>query len=110
MKIKTLALATFMAVATVPATVLADNPTGEKRTEAGQFVSDAAITTKVKAALLAERDLKAMQIHVDTKDGVVHLTGEAESSAQIVRAVDVATGIKGVKDVRNSINLKTHAN
>lgn len=106
MNFKAIAVATMMAVTTVPAAVLAADP-APARSEVGQAISDSAITAKVKAALLAEKNLKAMDINVETSNGVVQLSGFAVSSAQIVQAVDVATGVKGVKDVKNDIRLKT---
>ena len=63
--------------------------------------------SKVKTALLAEKNLKALDINVETQNGVVQLSGFAVSSAQIVQAVDVAMNVKGVKDVKNDIRLKT---
>jgi osmotically-inducible protein OsmY len=41
----------------------------------GEYVDDAAITTKVKAAILAEPGLKTLQIGVETYKDVVQLSG-----------------------------------
>ena len=78
--------------------------TGEK---AGEYIDDSVLTTKVKAALLAEKNLKSLDISVESTDGVVTLSGDVVSSAQIKQAVDVAKHVKGVKDVHNSLTLKT---
>ncbi len=107
MTFKAIAVATMLAVTSVPATVLAADPAPAKKTEAGQYISDSALTAKVKTALLAEKNLKALDINVETQNGVVQLSGFAVSSAQIVQAVDVAMNVKGVKDVKNDIRLKT---
>ena len=107
MTFKAIAVATMLAVSTVPAAVLAADPAPTtKRAEASQYVSDSAITAKVKTALLADKNLKALDINVETQNGVVQLSGFAISSAQIVQAVDVTTNVKGVKDVKNDIRLK----
>lgn len=68
---------------------------------------DAAVTTKVKAALLAEPGLRSMEIHVDTKDGVVTLTGTPDSSAVRDKAVVVARNVTGVKDVVDQMASKS---
>lgn len=68
---------------------------------------DAAVTTKVKAALLAEPGLRSMEIHVDTKDGVVTLTGTPDSAANRDRAVVIARNVSGVKDVVDQMASKS---
>ena len=68
---------------------------------------DAAVTTKVKAALLAEPGLRSMEIHVDTKDGVVTLTGTPDSSAVRDKVVVVARNVAGVKDVVDQMASKS---
>lgn len=72
----------------------------------GSAMKDAAITTKVKSALLAERGLPSSQIKVETNDGVVQLSGFLNSQAEIDRAVSVARNIKDVKSVENNMQTK----
>lgn len=67
---------------------------------------DAAITAKVKSAFVAEPDLQALQIDVDTKDGTVTLTGEVDSEQKKERAAQIAQGQEGVKSVDNQITVK----
>ena len=69
---------------------------------AGEAVTDAWITTKVKADLATTKDLKSTDIHVETNNGVVTLTGSAPSQAEIDRAVAATKGIKGVTKVESS--------
>ncbi len=73
---------------------------------AGDYVADSALTTKVKTALLAEDDLSALDISVETHQGVVTLTGAVESDAQIELAERVVTDLDGVKDVNNRLIAK----
>ena len=73
----------------------------------GEYIDDSMLTTKVKAALVAEKNLKSLDISVESTDGVVTLSGAVVSSAQIKQAVDVAKHVQGVKDVHNSLTLKT---
>lgn len=70
---------------------------------AGAKVDDAAVTMKVKTALMAAAEVKAMKIDVDTKDGRVTLSGMQESTAAIERAVAVARGTDGVVGVENKL-------
>jgi len=73
---------------------------------AGSYLSDAAITSKVKAALLSDKQVKSMPISVKTDAGVVQLTGFVQSKSQITRAGRVAAGVTDVKNVQNELRLK----
>jgi hyperosmotically inducible protein len=74
--------------------------------KAGVAIDDTWITTKVKSALLADAQTSGTQITVDTKAGVVSLSGTAASASEHQRAVDIAKNIEGVKSVNDS-GLKT---
>jgi len=74
---------------------------------AAAAVDDAAITTKVKAAVLAEPGLKSMDINVDTKDGVVTLAGTVGSQDLKQRATQVAQQVQGVKQVSDQLVVKS---
>ncbi|NNG22770.1 BON domain-containing protein [Telluria aromaticivorans] len=69
-------------------------------------VSDAMITTKVKAGLVKAPNTSALAIKVETEKGVVMLSGFAESKAEVERAEQVAKGVEGVTRVKNSIKVK----
>jgi c(7)-type cytochrome triheme protein len=77
-----------------------------KKESPGEYVDDAVITTKVKAAVLEEPSLKSAEINVETYKGRVQLTGFVRSRADINKAVEVAKGVKGVKSVKNDMILK----
>ena len=87
---------------TAPATGSA--PTDGVDRSAGQTVDDATVTAKVKAALLAESGVDGTKINVDTFQGRVTLKGEVPSKNMADRAVQVARGIEGVKDVDNRLS------
>jgi len=74
--------------------------------KAGDAVGDAAITGKVKTALIADPDVKALRIDVDTKDNVVTLNGTADTQSHADKAVTVAKGVEGVKSVENRLTVK----
>lgn len=80
----------------------ASNAAGAMNT-AGNAIGDAAITAKVKTALLADPDVKGLQIEVDTKDGAVLLTGTADNESNAAKATTIARGIDGVKSVENKV-------
>lgn len=69
-------------------------------------VSDAEITAKVNAGLAADKDLSAIKINVDTKDGIVTLNGPVPSAAAKSRASDIARNVKDVKSVDNQLNVQ----
>jgi hyperosmotically inducible periplasmic protein len=69
----------------------------------GHGIDDTAITTKVKASLLAEKNFESLHVRVRTREGVVRLTGTVPSLRQKHTATDVAQGINGVKSVENHL-------
>jgi hyperosmotically inducible protein len=109
MKTKAIFLATILAtIGMSTAAIAASDPDGASSgSKVMQYSSDAALTTKVKTALLAEKNLKSLDVHVVTHNGIVQLSGFVVSSAQIDQAVDVALHVQGVKDVQNDLKLKT---
>ena len=72
----------------------------------GEYVDDAIVTTKVKAALLSEPNLKSAEIGVETFKGKVQLSGFVSSQASIDHAMTVTRGVKGVVAVANDMRLK----
>jgi len=72
----------------------------------GEYVDDAIITTKVKAAVFEEPSLKSAEINVETYKGTVQLSGFVRSRANIDKAVEVARRVEGVKSVKNDMLVK----
>ncbi|HEY9277314.1 MAG TPA: BON domain-containing protein [Methylotenera sp.] len=89
------------------ATTKNDGSSTTKHESTGDYIDDAVITTKVKAAILNEESLKSAEINVETFKGVVQLSGFVSSEADIARAVQVTRGVKGVTSVKNDMRLKT---
>jgi osmotically-inducible protein OsmY len=77
-----------------------------KQEGTGEYVDDAVITAKVKAAIFNEPTLKAVEINVETYKGVVQLSGFVSTQADINKAVEVARGVNGVKSIKNDMRLK----
>jgi len=72
----------------------------------GEYIDNAVITTKVKAAIFNEPTLKSLEIKVETFKGAVQLSGFVNSQADIDKAVEVVRQVKGVKSVKNDMQLK----
>jgi osmotically-inducible protein OsmY len=77
-----------------------------KREGTGEFVDDALITTKVKAALAADPDVKATEVKVETFKGTVQLSGFVSSKEAIDKAAMIARGVSGVRSVKNDMAVK----
>jgi hyperosmotically inducible protein len=73
---------------------------------AGDVVDDNVITARVKAALVQEPATKARQINVETRQGVVLLSGFVDSEEEKERAEEVARTVSGVKSVENGLEIK----
>jgi hyperosmotically inducible protein len=65
--------------------------------------TDPGITTAVKTKLASDDTVKATDINVDTKNGVVTLKGEVASAAAKTRALELAKATDGVRDVVDAI-------
>jgi hyperosmotically inducible protein len=72
----------------------------------GTAIDDTAITAKVKTALLADSDVKGLDISVETHDGNVMLSGFVNNQTQIDRALKLAGDVSGVKSVVNKMEVK----
>jgi osmotically-inducible protein OsmY len=72
----------------------------------GEYVDDAAITGKVKDAILQDPALKVMQIQVKTYHNTVQLSGFVDTPQMIAHAGDVAGRVAGVAAVKNDLIVK----
>jgi osmotically-inducible protein OsmY len=88
-------IATLMACASTP-----------KQESTGEYVDDSVITTKVKTMLASDDFLKSFQISVETYKGTVQLNGSVDSQKAIDKAGEIASSVKGVKSVKNNLNVK----
>lgn len=70
-----------------------------------QNTDDATITTRVKTALLNDKDVNGRDIAVDTANGVVTLSGTVRSAQQRDRAIAIARGTTGVIEVQSSLQI-----
>lgn len=80
------------------------------RETTGEYVDDSTLTAKVKEAYVADSQVSAMQINVETMQGVVQLSGFASSKAAEQRAVTLAQAVKGVQSVKDNIIVRAPKN
>jgi len=72
----------------------------------GTQIDDSIITASVKSALLANADVNSFDLQVETRKGIVLLSGFVDSKIQIDQALAVTRGVSGVVDVENGVSLK----
>lgn len=80
----------------------ASNAADNARNVAGE----AATTAEIKAALVKDSELSALQINVDTNGGTVTLNGTAPSDSAKARAEQIAKGVNGVTSVNNQLTVQ----
>lgn len=95
--------ALFLAVSVVTAVGCAAT---SKQESTGEYVDDAVITARVKAALIKDETVKATEVNVETFKGAVQLSGFVASQAAANKAVEITRGISGVKSVKNDMRIK----
>jgi hypothetical protein len=71
-----------------------------------EYMEDALITGKVKAALAKGPDASALAISVETTKGTVQLSGTVESEEEKKKAESIAHGVDGVKVVENKLSVE----
>lgn len=98
--ISVLFMAMFMALS-----LAACSPTA-KTEGTGGYIDDSVITTKVKSALLGEKNLKSTQISVETFKGRVQLSGFVNSRADANQAIETTKQVKGVQSVIDSMKIR----
>jgi hyperosmotically inducible protein len=74
--------------------------------QVAEATSDSSIDFAIKTALLDDDTIKSGDIHVNTKEGVVTLTGTQPSEAAARRAEQIAWSAKGVRQVHNQLTVQ----
>src|SRR5437867_1621826 len=106
-------ISTPAAYAQAAATTTATNDAAGKVTEktkegvskTGEVITDSWITTRVKSKFLDESVLKGSDIHVETNDHVVTLTGTVPTQAGRARAVEQTKEVEGVHKVVDKLTV-----
>lgn len=82
---------------------------GQPKSSVGQYVDDSTITAKVKAKHAEDKVVSALRVSVETRKGVVVLSGEAKTDGEKQRAEMLARQVEGVKSVSNKIDVKPNS-
>ena len=98
-------ISTVLAALLMAMTLSACSPTATSEGTGGYF-DDSVITTKVKTALIGEKNLNSTQISVETFKGKVQLSGFVSSEQEANLAVNTARKVPGVQVVINSMKLR----
>ena len=78
---------------------------GDAADRAGDATKDAAVTAAVKTKFLADTTVAGLKIDVDTRNGVVTLTGNVKSQAEKAQAVKLAKETDGVTSVTDNLKI-----
>ena len=76
------------------------------RSKTAIYLDDAVVTAKVKSKFAEDGQVRASTIKVETRNGVVSLSGNARSDVEKTRAEEIARDTNGAKDVSNRILVK----
>lgn len=79
---------------------------GQEDQTAGEVIDDQWITTKIKTKLVADWEVNALKINVDTEKGVVTLSGTVGSRNEAEKAIRIARETKGVKKVVDKLKVE----
>lgn len=72
----------------------------------GQDVGDGTITSKLKAQLVADGEVKSINYSITTVRGVVYIMGSARNEAERDRVVDHARNIGNVRSVQSFVHIR----
>ena len=109
MKLSVPSLVTILALGTGVATLTSGCAGTATRESTGEYIDDASMTTKVKAAFVKDPLVKALAVNVDTFKGTVQLSGFVDTAEQKMRAEQIAAATSGVQGVKNNITVKAAA-
>jgi hyperosmotically inducible periplasmic protein len=83
---------------------------GQRTAEAAdatrRAVADGALTSKIKAKMALDDTVRALDLDVDTKNGVVTVSGTVRSEAERQRALALARETEGVTQVVDRLELR----
>jgi hyperosmotically inducible protein len=95
-------------VASVTNDLVVKEPTPGSPT-ASETIDDASITSQVKFALLSHSSTSAIKTKVTTKEGVVMVSGDADSDAEKDLVTKLSSSIRGVKSVDNEMVVRPNS-
>lgn len=66
---------------------------------------DPALTDRVEILLRSDIGLAGSRLRVQSRDGVVTVSGQVPDENAMRRALDLASGLRGVREVRNGMEI-----
>jgi hyperosmotically inducible periplasmic protein len=81
---------------------------GHEANKANTTFNDMVLAAKVKNEILKDLALKASDIHVDSQDGSVVLSGAVNKPEDAIRAVQIARGVDEVKSVDSKLLVRSN--
>lgn len=90
-----------------PSAESASGAVSEAAGKVAEKVDDVAITTEVKTKLIADSQVAARKINVDTKDGVVTLKGTVKTEQEREKAIQIARDTRGVQRVEDQLTVSS---
>jgi hyperosmotically inducible protein len=102
-------LSAALLAAVLGSTMMVGCSSTPKQQSTGQAIDDGVVTAKVKAKLIEDPVTKAHQINVETFKGSVQLSGFVETEQARSRALQLAKGTAGVKNVKDALEVRRGA-
>lgn len=84
-----------------------DTAANVPNTTVGTEIDDTVVTASIRSALLADPDVKSLDVKVETRKGEVQLSGFVDNLAQADRISTIVKGVQGVKTIDNKMAMKT---
>lgn len=84
-----------------------DNAQAVAATAIAEDSPDAALTDKVETILRTDVGLVGSQFRVVCKSGVVTIGGTVPDEHSLRRALDLASSVRGVREVRNALEIES---
>ncbi|GAB6051728.1 BON domain-containing protein [Magnetospira thiophila] len=101
--IRTVAVASMLAFVSLSVGACTSTETSES---SGEYLDDSVVSTKVRSAIVGDKNLSIFKIDVETYKGIVQLSGFVDTERARSHASTVAAGVTGVKQVRNDLIVK----
>jgi osmotically-inducible protein OsmY len=76
---------------------------GTESSASASMASDAALAARVEAALSNDPALRSIKVNVDAANGVITLSGTADTPGKSDQAATVALQVDGVRSVKNEM-------
>jgi hyperosmotically inducible protein len=108
-KVALLAVATVLGIAGPAAaqgTAPAQGPAERGAARAGEFIDDAVLTGRIKAALANAKGVRVLDVQVETRQGVVQLSGFVDTVAEKEAALVAARQVSGVRELKDAIEVR----